>query len=485
VSEVRLVTGVLGLDIALAAVGYAVLAPSLRGRLLLSWLSYWGVALLVGTGLIAAILALLAIGGVRTGPLAFAAVAVSLASAGIVVARFGGERLRTALAPPAPKVPAPSRAGALLATVGAFGVVAICFMALIGGFRAAAWLDDTWFFWLPKGRTLELMGLDPRVFAPSDTYFEWTNPYYPLAYPILINLEMRSVGSLDFRALSAHDSILMIALVAAVARLAWGHVRPAVLWAALLPLVASPGIFRQAQDGGADVPLACFVAAFMLAALGWLVTRRPFFLLLTVPFALAAVSIKREGLPQLLILLAVLSVFSVWRAARRTVSLWAVAGLAVASTIPWSLWRRDHGVENEFVASDALSRSYLLDRMDQFHTAADSMAFWAFNLSEWLPVLELATGLALLGLILERRLYWLAVPLMLTAVYWFWIWVYWGYPQNLLALQPTAYRTTITLIVVASVLLPLLSERVLAVLPLRRGLARKREAELVPASPRT
>jgi len=51
--------------------------------------------------------------------------------------------------------------------VSAFALVAILGFALVGGFRSSPWLDDTWYFWLPKGRALDVLGLTPRLWHPN------------------------------------------------------------------------------------------------------------------------------------------------------------------------------------------------------------------------------------------------------------------------------------------------------------------------------
>ena len=159
-----LVAGVVVLNVVLAAVGYCVLAPALRGRSVLTYVSYGGVALLVGTGLVPLVLEMLAPTGLHLGLGAFAAVAAALAAAGLAARRF--VRLD---ADPRRAAPPRTLSGDVVATVAAFGIVAILGIGLVGGFRASPWLDDTWYFWLPKGRALDLVGLDPRLWTPQPT----------------------------------------------------------------------------------------------------------------------------------------------------------------------------------------------------------------------------------------------------------------------------------------------------------------------------
>src|SRR5207248_3254815 len=101
-----------------------------------------------------------------------------------------------------PRRAAPPRtlSGDVVATVAAFGIVAILGIGLVGGFRASPWLDDTWYFWLPKGRALDLAGLDPRLWTPQPALhmlfghdyesLTFIRPDNPLWWSILLNLDM-------------------------------------------------------------------------------------------------------------------------------------------------------------------------------------------------------------------------------------------------------------------------------------------------------
>ena len=66
-----LVPGVVALNAVLAAVGFCVLYPALRGRSALTYASYAGVALLLGAGLVPLVLSMLAPTGLHLGLPAF------------------------------------------------------------------------------------------------------------------------------------------------------------------------------------------------------------------------------------------------------------------------------------------------------------------------------------------------------------------------------------------------------------------------------
>ncbi|HYY06906.1 MAG TPA: hypothetical protein VE997_10010, partial [Candidatus Limnocylindria bacterium] len=218
------VPGVVALNAVLAAVGYCVLYPALRGRSAVTYASYSGIALLVGAALVPLVLSMLAPTGLHIGLAAFAVAAALLAAAGLAAGRIF--RLD---ADPRRAVPPRGRLEDVVVTVAAFGIVAILGIALVGAFRSSPWLDDTWYFWLPKGRALDLVGLDPRLWTPdpqlhmlfgNDSESLWfIRPDNPLWWSILLNLDMRFVGSSDLRAVNGELAFLMIGFVGTAARL--------------------------------------------------------------------------------------------------------------------------------------------------------------------------------------------------------------------------------------------------------------------------
>jgi hypothetical protein len=80
VSYGRLLLGAVELNGALLCVGYALLAPALRGRSVRAWASYTGVALLGGAGAVFVVLSSLAVLGVRPSLVAFAVTCAAVAA---------------------------------------------------------------------------------------------------------------------------------------------------------------------------------------------------------------------------------------------------------------------------------------------------------------------------------------------------------------------------------------------------------------------
>jgi hypothetical protein len=458
-----LVAGVVVLNVLLAAVGYCVLAAALRGRSVLTYASYGGVALLVGTGLVPLVLEMLAPTGIHLGLGAFAVVAAVLAACGLAARWF-----LDLDADPRRATPPRTRLEDAIVTAAAFGIVAILGIGLVGGFRASPWLDDTWYFWLPKGRALDLVGLDPRLWTPKPNLhmlfghdyetLTFIRPDNPLWWSILLNLDMRFVGSVDLRAVNGELAFLMIGFVTAAARLLWGHVRLSILLPALLVLLSAPEFLRQAQGGDADVPLAIYLALAILCAAGWLALRSRFALALFTVFAAAAVAIKSEGVIELVLDLAIVSVVA-WRARRALLPLWAAAAAAVAAGIPWYAWRAANDISNVFSLRNALSPSYLRQHTNLLHGGLRILGENMSSIHKWSLIVPLAVLLGLLGFVRERRLPWLAPAAFLGFGYVLFVWISWADPEGAFRLVASAYRYVTPPIVLAGIFLPVLGER--------------------------
>ena len=263
--------GVAACNLVFVGAGYGLLAPWLRGQRVTGWISYGGLALLLGAGALGTLLSLLAVAGARPTIATFVAAAVAVGVGGLVASVW----FRPARAAGTEPRPEPSRGADLFATACCFGIVAVGFAAVVGGFRSSPWLDDTWSAWLPKGLALQQFGLDPRLFAANHVYQPFANADYPLWWSIVPALDLSFVGRVDLRAVNAELAVLAVAFFAAVARLLWGRVRPAALWGGLLFAAVAPKLLDLLQSGGADVPNA-FIWCSPWAALpgGWPRARR-------------------------------------------------------------------------------------------------------------------------------------------------------------------------------------------------------------------
>jgi hypothetical protein len=414
-----LVLGVLAVNAAFLAVGYALLGPA-------RWRASWaGVALLVGAGTVGTAVFFATIAGLHASLAVAAALAAILAAAGLALWRR------------APAEPETDGARSIdLLTGAAFGViVAISILGVVGGFRSAPWLDDVWGIWLPKGLALWHHGLDARLFAPSGEYVTFGVPDYPLWWSVVTSLDVQAVGELDVRAVCAQLALLTVAFFGAFARLLWDCVRPPVLAGSLLLLVLSPELWRHVQGGVADLPLAIYLALAVVAAARWLQTREWFLLALAGLSLAVALQIKTEALVEVAALVVVGALF-----ARRL--LWSA--LALLAALPWVAWRWLHEVP---------SRAELdLTRVERIPDAARVVVEHLFDPMEWLVLVPVAVVLALLA----RQPKVLLVPGVLLAVV---LVAYWidrdeiGY-----VLATSAYRVIDPVVLSAAVLIPLLAE---------------------------
>lgn len=447
------------MNVALTAAGYFVLEPALKGRSRREWASYAGVALLVGAGLVGVVVFAAAVLGATTGPFTFAAAAVAVAVAGLAASHSA--RVKTWLAAPRPS-DSPGDTAAwerAIATAACFGVVAVCAFTVIGGFRASPWLDDAWGIWLPKGVALFDHGLDERLFIPNGQYVYFEVPDYPLWWAALTGLDVRLTGGLDVRALNAQLALLTVAFVAAAARLLWGFVRPWLLWSGLLLLVASPELLRHTHSGMADLRLAIYLSLSLLCAAGWLVSGRGFYLLLVFAFGATALAIKTEAVPQLLLYLAVVSALGLRRPQRLT-ALWATVGCALATFVPWLVWRVVNGIDARVPLSDAVDVAYLGDRAERVGRAADALATHLADPTEWLVVVPVVLLLSIAAAVKTRDVAWLGPALVLVAGFGFWTWAYWADGDEItFVLNTSSYRAIDTLVLTAGLAVPLLAER--------------------------
>jgi hypothetical protein len=456
-----MIAGVSVLNVLFLAVGYCALAAWLRRRSVACWASYAGVAFMVGAGLVGTGVFFAYIAGMPNGAAALALAVAVLVAAGVGTAAFLPQ-VDTRTAP----TPRRQRTWMIATTETAFfsGLAVICAILVAGGFRSSPWLDDVWGIWVPKGRLLDGLGLDGRLFAPSPRYLTFGVPQYPLWWPSVTGLDLRFGGSVDLRAVPAQDTFLLVGFLAAGARLMWNRVRPWVLGGSLLLVAAVPELARHARGGLADLPVGLFVALAALAAFNAIDEGERLSFFLVAAFGATAVQIKTEGLPQV-VLVAAFSLVVAWRLRPSRLRGLALAWGAVAVTVlPWQLWLRTHHLRAEDTVPffRAANPSYLLDRAQRFSPSADVVGHQLVNRHEWLVLVPLAVVLAVGVAVLERQFRWLTPVLLLACLYLFWIWVYWAHPDPLdYVIYTSSYRVIDGTILVAGLAIPLLAERLL------------------------
>jgi hypothetical protein len=462
-----LLAGLVLLNGLLLGAGYCVIAGPLAGRALRCWISYAGVAFMVGAGVVGTGVSFAYVAGAPNGVVALAATLGCVALLGIG-AGVASPRWRTAL--PTPRAREDRRGTAVVIAETAFftALAAVAIILLIGGVRSSPWLDDVWAIWVPKGHTLDRIGLDPRVFVPEPRYLGFGVPQYPLWWPSITGLDLRFVRYVDLRAVAAQDTLLLVGFLGAVARLLWAQVRPWILGGSLLLVAASPELARHARGGLADLPLGLYLALCGLAAFCWLTRGSGLHLALTVLFGATALQIKTEAGPQLAIL-AVFSLAGVRVAGGRPVRALAAAWAAAAVfAVPWLIWVADNDVHAEGTVSlrHALSPSYLADRAGRIAPAAETIGRQLVDRSEWLALVPLSLLLALAVTIRERRARWLVPSLLLSVLYLFWIWIYWTDPNRLdYVIGTSSYRVVDATVLLSAIGIPITAERLLSASP--------------------
>lgn len=440
-----LVLGTAALNLGFVVVGYALLAPTLRGSTVTTWLSYAGVALLAGVGVTGVVLCIGAVAGVRAGPTAFAAVALVLVAAGLTAAWRVPAHIRTRIvsAKPEPRSSTSVRTD-VVATAACTLLVAMLGIAFIGAFRTTPWLSDVWTFWLPKGIALDKNGLDAGLWLGKGEVAVFPVPDYPLLWSIVTNLDIRFVRSVDLRAVTVQEAYLLIGFAGTAARLLWGIVRPWVLWGGILLSLALPELLRHAQGGAADVPLALYVTSALVAAATWILRRSALALILTGVFSAAAFSLKSEAYPDIAVWLVLLTAVG-WRFERRAVgAVWAAVALGGATSLPWLAWKAVHGVPNQIRLGDLFGVGYLAQHTSTLSNALHVITGHFTNVREWTLVFPLFVAVGIVGAVLERRparrLLWLSAPAFVLLSWALLVWIFWADRIGTFRLTNSAYR---------------------------------------------
>jgi hypothetical protein len=451
----------IGLALVFLAAGYGLLEPLLRGS---GWKrrgSFAGLALLVGAAVSGIALCVLVTVGVRPTLVTFVVVAAVLAAAGLVLARVLPERRLAAVAAPrAPVLRPSSLAGDVVETVAVFGVVALLLLALVGAFRSSPWLDDTWFFWLPKGLLLESHGLDARLFSANPHFDYFVRNDNPLWWSVVLVLVVKLSGNLDLHAINVLQWCLAAAFIAAAARLLCTRVRSELLWPGLLLLLGAPELVRQLQSGDADVSMAIYMALSALCAGLWLVDGEAFFLVLFVPLAAGGMQGKGEGIPESVLFTLLVTLVLGWGRWRRAAWLWGGFGVGLATWLPWYVWRHVHHVANVYSVKDSLNPGYLLDHTDRLHLGWWALRQHYFDPRQWSLVVPAAIVLSVAAWWRWRRPLALVPAAFVAITFIFWLWLIWADPEARFRVGASSYRYVDPPIIATALCIPLLLEAV-------------------------
>jgi uncharacterized protein YneF (UPF0154 family) len=170
---------------------------------------------------------------------------------------------------------------------------------------------DTWNLWMRKANLMFFGSHLPLAVFKSHTE-GYIQAYYPLGYPLLLAVHMRSMGVYETSTVHVVVWVLLLAFVWAGAFLASRVTRPLV-WAVLLPGTVFL-VYQQASTGYADVPVAIFLCLGVLAAGIWLEHRSRADLWVACLLLAGAVQIKNEGFIGAIIVLVVAACYLLrWR----------------------------------------------------------------------------------------------------------------------------------------------------------------------------
>jgi len=291
----------------------------------------------------------------------------------------------------------PSVTGRAVALGGA-GLTVMILGVLLRRVQASGPLEpDVWGFWLPRAKTIfETGGLDTGVGG----YGSFTHPEYPPFVPVSEAVTFFFMGRDDVLMLPIQHWVLFVALVAALAGLLAGRVRPALLWPSLAGIVLLPTLQDLVGSSLADEALAqLFGLAGVCGAL-WLLERDWRHAAVLAVLLAALPLTKNEGLMLGLVLVLVLAAATALRPWRGLAVLAAVTLLAVA---PWRVWHAASDVrdDSDFRLSDLLDPAYLLDRIDRLGIAGREFPQYILDPGRWLLAVPLALLLA--GLLARRR----------------------------------------------------------------------------------
>jgi hypothetical protein len=204
---------------------------------------------------------------------------------------------------------------------------------------------DAWAIWGMKGKALSQLGwADPALFGSSAATPAHID--YPLVVPSLEAVAARAMGSFDSRAVHLQFLLLGVAGLAAIHGLLHRRVQRSILWPGLLALAAAPAFNGQLLTAYADVPLALFVAAGLLAAAAWVDRGEPLLLAQATLYFAAAGLTKNEGLIFVVAAYAGL-LLATWRWRPLLAS---VVGVELA-LVPWQIFLAVHRIHSDTLLS--------------------------------------------------------------------------------------------------------------------------------------
>ncbi len=227
---------------------------------------------------------------------------------------------------------------------------------------------DGWAIWGMKAHALSAFGwARPEIFASHAYSYSHTD--YPLLAPTIESLGIQAAGGFDSRLVVLQCVLIGFAGVVAAWSMLADCARPRLLWPTLAAICVAPSLFRQLESGYADMPLAFFVAAGLLASARWLLDHDRSWLALATLFFSAAVLTKNEGL--LFVAASYVGLCAVSRGGRRELLLSAAVISAVLA--PWRAYTSIHHLRStDFRLSRSLDPDWIAH-----HSGRGVEALWS------------------------------------------------------------------------------------------------------------
>lgn len=304
---------------------------------------------------------------------------------------------------------------------------------------------DGWSIWLRKGLVLFDSGSLPTEFFTSAKY-EYMHADYPILLPLWESAFFRFAGAADVQALHGQFWIMFVAGLWAGAFLAhriaaavdgskeWA----AALWAPALGLLLVTATVRvQLMTMYADIPLAIFAFAAVLAFSLWLADGRSGYLWTGAVLLSAVASLKNEGLTTAaavlgaLVLIRFFAPGSSSRIQSAKPALVASAAVVI-TTLPWRIWIKLQDISGDLPVGQGLSPSFLWERRSRVRPTWEAIIEQLTNAGFWNLIPALAVGLILFCLLagVGRRIagfYLFALVGTMAAI----VWAYWISPLEL------------------------------------------------------
>jgi len=451
----RAITGLAVLHVFFLGVGSGILW-GLRGwRAWTELARLAGVAYLLGVASLMVVLTLSLVVGLPFGPPLVLTCGLALVAVGILLGWLRGRRLPP-LRPPTWRFPAPSVVSAVL-----IAAVVVYFEAFFRSERLAELYDwDAWFTWTLKAKTLfYLGGMEEWVFGTA-AHSGGVLTSYPPGFPAVQAASFHAMGSADVVTLNLNYWFLTLGFAAAVAGLLAPRVRSVILVPVLLLMLVLPGLTGIPVPGGADRPLAYFIATAALLIVLWLDERHAWQLAAAAMLLGGAFLTKREGL-LLGACVLVAGLAATWGYRRSAWPRLGATGLAAfALALPWRVWVETQSFPDEGLETSVLATLKNVDRaLPAFELALRAM----FGYDLWLVLPGVAVLAALLGLVGGARrpavfaLVFLGVAVAANT------WITWSQTFFGLTLDYSlnpATRFMVTPVLTAAAVTPLLLERV-------------------------